>query len=179
MLLMGNGKLELAVTGVDWSGGIFHQMNYIGRLIGQFIFLPTFKDWLTAQNKLVRLQLNLPSRAHLNHDHFTSLGWLTVADRVQHLAMGLVFKIHNTTKIPMYLTDYFLKVKDRHNYNTRGSSTDHVQPRHGSNKGLNSFSCYATKMWNALPKVLKECKSLPSFKTALKSHLQATTSRNW
>ena len=29
MLLMGNGKLELAVTGVDWSGGIFHQMNYI------------------------------------------------------------------------------------------------------------------------------------------------------
>ena len=132
----------------------------------------------TAQNKLVRLQLNLPSRAHLNHDNFISLGWLTVADRVQHLAMGLVYKIHYTTKIPMYLTKYFQNVKDVHNYNTRGSSTDHVQPRFGSNKGLNSFSCYAAKMWNALPKALKECKSLPSFKTALKSHLQASTSRN-
>ena len=61
----------------------------------------------TAQNKLVRLQLNRPPRAHLNHDHFVSLGWLTVADRVQHLAMGLVYKIHYTTKIPMYLTKYW------------------------------------------------------------------------
>ena len=40
---------------------------------------------------------------------------LTVADRVQHLALGLVFKTHNTNVIPRYLTDYFLKVKDRHN----------------------------------------------------------------
>lgn len=133
----------------------------------------------TAQNKLVRLQHNLPSRAHLNHSHFVSLGWLTVADRVQHLAMGLVYKIHYTTKVPMYLTSYFKNVKDVHSYNTRGSSTDHVQPRYRSNKGLNSFSYYAAKMWNALPKALKECKSLPSFKNALKSHLQLSTSKNW
>ena len=126
----------------------------------------------TSQNKLVRLLLNLPPRAHLDPGHFERVGWLRVDDRVQQLAMGLVFKIYNTNKIPMYLKDYFLKVKDRHNYNTRGSSTDLVQPRHDSNKGLNSFSCYATNMWNALPKAVKECKSLTSFKTALKYHLQ-------
>ena len=104
-------------------------------------------------------------RLQLNHDHFVSLGWLTVADRVQHLAMGLIYKIHNTTKIPMYLTNYFQNVKDVHKYNTRGSSTDHVQPRFGSNKGSNLFSCYATKTWNALPKALKALKGLkgPSF----------------
>ena len=133
----------------------------------------------TSQNKLVRLLLNLPPRAHLDPGHFERVGWLRVDDRVQHLAMGLVFKIYNTNKIPMYLKDYFLKVKDRHNYNTRGSSTDLVQPRHGTNKGLNSFSCYATNMWNALPKAVKECKSLSSFKTALKEHLQTAAILTW
>ena len=45
-------------------------------------------------------------------------------------------------------------------HNTRESATNHVQPRFGTNKGLNSFRSYATKMWNALPTVIKTCKSL-------------------
>merc|ERR1712215_195324 len=133
----------------------------------------------TAQNKLVRLLLNLPSRTHLTYTHFLSVGWLRVEDRVKQLAMGLVYKIHYSTDIPRYLSNYFQNVKDQHSYNTRGSSTNHVQPRFGSNKGMNSFSCYATKMWNALPTAVKECKSLLSFKTVLKSHLQATAKLNW
>ena len=82
-------------------------------------------------------------------------------------------------KIPMYLSKYFMNVNEVHNHYTRGSSTDHVQPRFGTNKGLNSFSCYATKMWNALPKVVKECKTLLSFKSALKVYLQEAATRNW
>ena len=133
----------------------------------------------TAQNKLIRLLLNLPSQAHLTANHILSVDWLLVDDRVKYLAMGMVYKIHYTTKIPMYLSNYFKNVKDVHKHNTRGSSTNHFQPRFGSKKGLNSFACYTTNMWNSLPIALKECKSLTSFKSALKSHLQAAATRNW
>ena len=124
----------------------------------------------TSQNKLVRLLLGLTPLTHLTPAHFDSLGWLRVDDRVQHLAMGLVHKIRYSTKIPMYLSKYFLNVNEVHSHNTRGSTTNHVQPRFGTNKGLNSFRSYATKMWNALPTVIKTCKSLVSFKNTLKGH---------
>ena len=133
----------------------------------------------TAQNKLIRLLLKLPSRAHLTANHMLSVGWLLVADRVQFLAMGLVYKIHYTSKIPMYLSKYFINVKDVHHHNTRGSSTNHVQPRFNSKKGSNSFATYTTNMWNSLPTAIKESKSLVSFKTALKGHLQEAATRNW
>ena len=137
------------------------------------------RSCFSAQNKLVRLLLNLPSRTHLTANHLISTGWLRVADRVQFLALSLVHKIHFSTKIPLYLSKYFQKVKDLHHHNTRGSSTDHVQPRYGSKKGINSFACYTTKAWNSLPKALKECTSLTSFKASLKGHLQAAAVRNW
>ena len=133
----------------------------------------------TAQNKLIRLLLNLPSRAHLTANHFLSMGWLLVADRVQFLAIVLVYKIHYTTKIPMYLSKYFQNVKDVHHHNTRGSSTNHVQPRFNSKKGSNSFASYTTNLWNSIPIAIKECKSLISFKSAYRSHLQEAATRNW
>ena len=93
--------------------------------------------------------------------------------------MGLVHKIRYSTKIPMYLSNYFLNVNKVHTHNTRGSATNHVQARFGTNKGLNSFSAYATKMWNALPTVIKTCKSLDPFKAALKRHLGMAAILNW
>ena len=59
----------------------------------------------TAQNKLIRLLLNLPPRAHLTANHMLTVGWLLLADRVQFPAMGLVYKIHYTTKIPITCLD--------------------------------------------------------------------------
>ena len=73
--------------------------------------------------------------------------------------MGLVYKIHYTTKIPMYLTRYFQNVKDIHHHNTRGSSTNHVQPRFSSKKGSNSFASYTTNLWKSLPIAVKESKN--------------------
>ena len=79
----------------------------------------------------------------------------------------------------MYLSNYFLNVNEVHSHNTRGSTTNHVQPRFCTNKGLNSFRFYATKMWNALPTVIKTCKSLESFKITLKGHLRMAATLNW
>ncbi|XP_034074129.1 small integral membrane protein 22 isoform X2 [Gymnodraco acuticeps] len=53
-------------------------------------------------------------------------------------------------------------------------------PRNATaNKGRNTFCNYATTMWNALPTAVKECESLPTFKTSLKEHLWETAIRNW
>ena len=109
----------------------------------------------TSQNKLVRLLLGLTPRTHLTPAHFDRLGWLRVDDRVQYLALCQVNKIRNSTTIPMYFSNYFLSVNEVHSHNTRGSATNHVQPRYSTNKGLSSFRSYA-KMWNALPTALKK-----------------------
>ncbi|XP_061908000.1 uncharacterized protein LOC133653025 [Entelurus aequoreus] len=132
----------------------------------------------TSQNKLVRLLLDLHPRSHLTPTHFSKVGWLKVEDRVKQLPLSLVYKIRYTSLIPKYMSNYFLNVNDRYNHNTRGSSTNHVKPRFRTNKGLNSFSFYATSMWNALPTGIKERASLSSFKTAIKVHLQAATTLN-
>ena len=81
----------------------------------------------TCQNKLVRLLLSLPPRSHLTPAHFFKVGWLRVEDRVKQLALGLVYKIHYTSLIPSYLSNYFQNVKDRHDHYTRGSETNHVK----------------------------------------------------
>ena len=99
----------------------------------------------TSQNKLVRLLLGLTPLTHLTPAHFDSLGWLRVEDRVQQLAMCQVHKIRYSSETPLYLRNYFLNVNAAHSHNTRGSSTNHVQPRFRTNKGLNSFRSYSTK----------------------------------
>ena len=89
--------------------------------------------------------------------------------------MGLVFKIVNATlpsmpSIPAYLTKYLQKVSDSHN--TRESvNNDLVPPTHKTNMGKFSFYSTATQVWNSLTPPLKKCRSLASFKTALKIHL--------
>ena len=52
-------------------------------------------------------------------------------------------------------------------------------PELAKKKGSDSFFCYATKMWNALPTGIKECQSLLSFKTALKEHLWTAAIHTW
>ena len=133
----------------------------------------------TCQNKLVRLLLSLPPRSHLTPAHFFKVGWLRVEDRVKQLALGLVYKIHYTSLIPSYLSNYFQNVKDRHDHYTRGSKTNHVKHRFATKKGQNSFSHYATTMWNDLPSPIKESASLLSFKTALKEHLHVAATQSW
>ena len=133
----------------------------------------------TSQNKLVRLLLDLTPLTHLTPDHFAKVGWLRVDDRVKQLSMCLVYKIHHTSLIPKYLSQYFQNVCDRHDHNTRGSSINHVKPRFKTNLGLSSFTFYATTVWNALPRALKECATLPTFKVALKEHLQMAAIKDW
>ena len=132
----------------------------------------------TSQNKLIRLVLGLTPTTHLTPTHFAEMGWLRVDDRVKQMAMGLVYKIHYTSLLPKYLTDYFQKVSERHNHNTRGSSTNHVKPKFKTNKGLSSFSYYSTTMWNSLPRAIKECPTLSTFKVTLRAHLQTTVNQS-
>ena len=138
----------------------------------------------TSQNKLVRLLLDLTPTTHLTPDHFAKVGWLRVDDRVKQLSMCLVYKIHYTSLIPKYLSQYFQNVCDHHDHNTRGSSINHVKPRFKTNLGLTYahspfMPTFYTTVWNALPRALKECTTLPTFKVALKEHLQMAAIQDW
>ena len=133
----------------------------------------------TSQNKLIRLLLHLGPRTHLDAEHFESIGWLKVEDRVKQLQMGLTFKIVNASlpsmpSVPTYLSNYFKKVSNTYGHNTRGSVNNNlVPPIYKTNIGKSTFHRTATLVWNALPSSLKTNNSLSSFKTGLKNHLTA------
>lgn len=112
----------------------------------------------TCQNKLIRVVHKLHPRTHLHPDHFSSLRWLKVEERVSQLKLCLVYKIKNNLA-PKYLVNYFSKVSDTHNYSTRGSSTDYRLCRFKSCMGKFSFLYSAAVLWNGLPLNLKTVSS--------------------
>ena len=134
----------------------------------------------TSQNKLIRLLLHLGPMTHLYAEHFDSIGWLRVENRVNQLKMGLTFKIVNATlpsmpSVPTYLKNYLKRVNGTHSHNTRGSVNNNlVPPIYRTNMGKFTFHCTATKVWNSLPPSLKTKRSLASFKRGLKIHLAAS-----
>ena len=124
----------------------------------------------TSQNKLVRLVLKLPARAHLESSHFARLGWLKVDDRVSMIKLCLVKRIVQG-EVPKYLCNYFNSIRDHHQYSTRGSSTDFIPYKFKSMMGKESFLYSAAKQWNSLPKQIKTLPSLATFKKQVKKWL--------
>lgn len=125
----------------------------------------------TAQNRAIRLVLNLPMRTHHDISHFETIGWLKVEDRVSQIHLCMVHRIVHGA-VPKYLNNYFNRVRDVHSYSTRGSSTDFVPPKVKSNLGKESFLFVTTSLWNRLPGNLKTTRSLGGFKLALKKMAQ-------
>lgn len=124
-----------------------------------------------CQNKLIRVILKLHPRTHLLPNHFSSLGWLRVEERVSQLKLCLVYKIRNNLA-HKYLCDYFSKISDTHNYCTRGSSTDYRPCRFKSCVGKYSFLYSAAVLWNDLPLNLKLLSSsYYHFKSSIKKWL--------
>ena len=83
--------------------------------------------------------------------------------------------VHRIVKkeVPNYLVKYFENVRDNHQYNTRGSSTDFIPYKFKSSKGKSTFLYSAGVMWNGLPKNLKTIVSKANFKIAHKRWLNA------
>ena len=123
----------------------------------------------TAQNKLIRFVLGLPSRAHLGHKHFRDAGWLPVALRVRQLTLHHTFKILNGSA-PSYLQHGFTKVCDVHSIRTRHSNNSLVVPGLGRH-GQKSFLAVAIRAWNGLPFRIRGSQTFTVFKKSVRHHL--------
>ena len=131
----------------------------------------------TAQNKLVRVVLKLPSRTSLDQTHFNRLGWLKVETRVSMLKLCLVYRIRKG-EVPKYMINYFNYVKNNHSHGTRGRETN-IVPHSFNLKtyGKKTFLYTAAVLWNSLPITIKQAPSLTRFKRAVRPWLSAQLGR--
>ena len=123
--------------------------------------------------RLLKLQKRA-ARLILNADILTSSKWLfQELKRVQYHMYNMIYKALNG-QTPEYISDCFTKISETHNRNLRSVDNDllHI-PNSRTHFYENSFTVSAAKLWNQIPLHIRNINCLNSFKTALKSYLQA------
>ena len=134
----------------------------------------------TKLQALQKLQ-NRAARIVSNSSYDTSatlliknLKWLTVTDMIKSETATVTYKAL-TGLAPSYLSNLFTKNSDRNiDISLRNAATDLYIPRMTTCKGQKAISFRGAKTWNQLPLEVKQANSLTSFKTHLRSHLQAS-----
>ncbi len=107
------------------------------------------------------------------YDHITptmiKLHILPVHQRIDYKVLLLTFKSLNNCA-PVYLTEL---LEHRTNKGTRRDNMNLlVEPRFNrTTYGGRAFSRSAPRLWNKLPASVRDCTTLSSFKTSLKTHL--------
>jgi hypothetical protein len=119
-----------------------------------------------CQNKIIRYINSYDNRHHISASDFEKLKWLNVENRVNNIALNLMFKIHNNLA-PSYLCNM---TPTSHPYATRGSILSYEQNRVGS-KGMQTFQYNGVKLWNNLPVDIKSITTIDSFKHKIKAML--------
>ena len=121
-----------------------------------------------VQNSAARMIVQQKRSEHITPT-LKDLHWLPVSCRIKYKLLLLVFKCL-IGKGPAYLSSLL------HHYiptrALRSSNQYHLQepPTHRK-YGERAFSVCGPRLWNRLPLSARQCKTLPSFKTALKTHL--------
>ena len=85
------------------------------------------------------------------------------------MKLSLTHKIVQN-KGPNYLSNYFNRFSDSHNYSTRRGRTDFILPKFSTEMGTNTFLFTAASEWNKLPVALKILEE-GSFRRATKNWL--------
>ena len=114
------------------------------------------------QNMAAKVVSGKTKRAHLGSD-LKDLHWLPVNKRIVFKLCVLVFKSLMGIS-PMYLQDLLL-------YKPTGQRNDLLVPRTNSRLGSRAFSAAGPRIWNKLPKHLRQCVGLVEFKKKLKTYL--------
>ena len=119
-----------------------------------------------AQNKVIRYVLGYDSRYHLSCVDFRKIKYLNVANRVDYLTMNTMYNIFHKTA-PSYMCNVEIIC---HGHNTRGSNLSFAIP-HVKSQGSKSFKFNGIKLWNELPRKIKESDTKRDFKSKCKEHL--------
>ena len=111
---------------------------------------------------------------HCNYEEMRKkLGWLSMKQRRELHSLTMMYKILHGLA-PNYLSDLFSYQNEIHNVNTRGSS-DHqvwIDKSIKSKIHRDSFRYHTPCQYNKLPKYIRECKSVNSFKSNLAKFLK-------
>ena len=117
------------------------------------------KERLDAmQRKMVRFTLDLDFRSSIDLSHLSSLGWLTVHDRVRYFKLIHTHKIFNGNA-PKYLSESFRNFSAFHSYNTRGSQTDYLISKEDSLRSIMLSSFAYSRVRLEFPNRGRLCKS--------------------
>ena len=125
-------------------------------------------------NKLQRIQ-NAAARIITKtskFDHITpvllELHWLPIKYRIQYKILLLTFKAINGMA-PQYIMDVLSLTDDR--LRSHSNCLLDIPSTNLVRSGDRTFASAAPKLWNNLPRKIRLCKSLTSFKGKLKTHL--------
>ena len=132
---------------------------------------------VSDQNRLQTLQ-NRAARIIFKSDRRTpsvpllrKLHWLPIESRIIFKLMLFIFKRFHGL-LPLYLTDFVPQyIPNRPNLRSGDDTTLLKVPRTHRVAGDKSFHAAAPRLWNSLPKILRQCNTIDSFKKGLKTHL--------
>ena len=102
------------------------------------------------------------------------LHWLPVKFRIEFKILLIVFKIFFRGLAPSYLSFLIIsKPVSKYNLRSPNDSTlrsyPNIKPK--GSLGERAFVFAAPKLWNALPRLIRESTSIDTFKRMLKTHL--------
>ena len=120
-----------------------------------------------AQNKCIRLCLNLTPRSHINPSRFRKVDWLPVSDRVEYCIANTTLKYWNGT-VPGYIHELFKP--SLCSYSTRSQKALNI-PLRKTNTGQKSLSFLRRKISSKIGPSIKSIRTSSYFTHAIKKNI--------
>jgi len=121
------------------------------------------------QNRLVRAVMKLPYRSYVSDTRVT-LHRLPVRERITFKIAVLKFQAFNLHQL-QYLLELLVNRIAARTLQSSSDTTHLVVLRTRNKRMARAYSCAAPLVWNSLPPYMRECTSLTTFKTNLKTFL--------
>ena len=123
-----------------------------------------------VQNAAARLLTNTRRRDHIT-PVLATLHWLPAAFRIDFKILLITFKARKGLA-PQYFIDLLPPYNPPRTLRSSDGALLKVPEKfHLVNKGERAFSVRAPKIWNALPKNIRQADNIASFKSHLKTYL--------
>ncbi|KAL2092511.1 hypothetical protein ACEWY4_012309 [Coilia grayii] len=147
---------------------VISRLDYCNALL---VGLPAcaIKPLQMVQNAAARLVFHQPKRSHVT-PLFINLHWLPVADRIQHKASTLAYKV-TSGSAPTYLNvilNAYIPSRTLRSSNTNHLAIPSPKTKRGHSK---LFSVVVPQLWNNLPVPTRAATSLSTFKKLVKTLL--------
>ena len=165
------GKIRKYLT-IEATEKLIHAFitSRLDNLNALLINLPEYliRKLQLIQNSAARVIMKQRKRDHITPT-LIELHWLPVECRIKYKILLLVFKCL-LGKAPAYLIDLIhpyaplraLRSGDQHLL---------IETRANRKYGERAFCVCGPHLWNSLPIKIRQCKTIPSFKSVLKTHL--------